>query len=1081
MPLTSRVILMCPSRLIQLAALVGALLASTVLQAGTIEVNSSGWNLDDDNDLTLREAEIIASGRSDLGKTCFRRNERLRTTGVTWDLGISANCNRGFYDLPLETYCRNIDNAHNDCLWVVTSGAGWAVDDEIRFTNDVVTISPAVGFGLWTGDTLNGRKPDASRIHLSGAAMVNSANPDGVVVLSANAILKDVEISQSPEHGVYGGTARGTKIEASYIHHNAADGIKFASALILGEQISPRDNTIGSTNASRGNTIGDNGGSGVAILGHDGHTGFAHNNKLLANSIANNGYYGVYVANSRGNEIGQPGLGNSIIDHPDYPAVTLEGTNADANVVRGNSIGGNPAGANKIGISLEAGADGNQLGGATLAEGNDIINSTSEGIKVRDADNNVIEGNYIGRRKSGVTNGNGHDGIFVHQGALNTRINHNVIVANGKAGTPGFGWGIHLFDAGSTGNDIYGNRIGITANDTAAGNALGGIRLNGSSLNRIGKSGADGNIIAGHANGPGILVEGNTASVEIQRNRIGVKSDGSAAANLGGIVLRGSVNAVLIGGLPADGNVISGNTQDGVWIDGDSTDGVVVRGNFIGTNATGTAALPNGRNGILVSAGDSSQVRDNLIGGNSNDGIKLESGANGHDIRNNTIGLSATLGSTLGNGASGIAILDSANNQVGTNGVNYVAASGGSGIHVSGATASANTIANNLVGTISVVVNSGNAGSGIHLLNGAHGNTLRDNVILGNGVAGIDLLNADNNILAGNEIGGANAAFIRSNPRGIRIYGGSSGNTVGGPAAADRNLIVAATNYGIGIFNADSDGNVLQGNRIGVFDDQSEGGNGGTGGFGGVLIQEGASSNILRGNQISNNSPTGVRIRNLGTLTLDNQLYDNTISFNTLEGILIEDGSIDNIIGAPGDGNEVFGNGADGIGIRAGTGHRIEGNDIFSNDEDEIDLGTDSATANDAGDADTGINDLQNHPVIASTHTNIAQNQTQITVSLDSLAQRDYRVTVYGDSDCEQNGRGSGVALLTLNLQTDANGMGQGTWLGSAIHAPRLSASARDMVNGNSSEIGPCAANIVRLFEDGFEEPFRHRSGDVMP
>lgn len=1070
---------MLPTRLIPFAMVLVAVLVSTASRAGTIEVNSSGWDINDDNDLTLREAEIIASGRSDLGKTCFRRNERTRTSGVTWELGISLNCNRSFYDPARETYCRTIDNTHNDCLWVVNAGAGWSVDDEIRFNNDVVTISPVVGFDLWTGDTLNGRKPDNSRVHLSGAAMVNTANPDGVVFLGTNAILKDVEISQSPEHGVYGGTAQGATIEASYIHHNAADGIKFASAPILGEQTSPRDNTIGSTNASRGNTIGDNGGSGVAILGHDGHTGFAHNNKLLANNIANNGYYGVYVGNSRGNEIGQAGLGNSIVGHLGYPAITLEGSNADANLVRGNSIGGNPAGANRIGISLEAGADGNQVGGTTLAEGNDIINSTFEGIKVRDADNNVIEGNYIGRRKSGVTNGNGDDGIFVHQGSLNTRINHNFIVANGKSGNTNHGWGIHVSDAGATGNDIYGNRIGITATDTVAGNALGGIRLNASSLNRIGKSGADGNVIAGHANGPGILVEGNAASVEIQRNRIGIKADGSAAANLGGIVVRGSVNAVLIGGLPADRNIISGNTQDGVWIDGDSTDGVAVRGNYIGTNATGTAALANGRNGILVSAGDNSEVRDNLIGGNGNDGIKLESGANGHDIRNNTIGLSATLGSTLGNGASGIAILDSANNQIGTNGVNYVAASGGSGIYVSGATASANTIANNLVGTVSASVNSGNAASGIYLLNGAQGNTLRDNAVLGNGVAGIDLLNADNNIIAGNEIGGANASFVRGNPRGIRIYGGSGGNTVGGPAAADRNLIVAATNYGIGIFNADSDGNVLQGNRIGVFDDNGEGGNGGPSGFGGVLIQEGASSNILRGNQISNNAPTGVRIRNLGTSTVDNQLYDNTISFNTLEGILIEDGSIENIIGAPGDGNEVFGNGADGIAIRAGVGHQIEGNDVFSNDEDEIDLGNDGATANDPGDLDSGINDLQNHPIIVSTYTNIAQNQTQITVSLDSLVQRDYRITVYGDDDCEQNGRGSGVAIASIDLTTAANGIGQGTWLEPATTLPRLSASVRDMVNGNSSEIGPCVTNIVRLFEDGFEDPFPNRSSEA--
>ncbi len=132
-----------------LAWFVTLLFVSAGVHAGNIEVNVSGWNLDDDNDLTLREAEIVASGIINLGKTCFRRNERLRTTGVTWGLGVSADCNRGFYDGARAVYCRNIDNTHNDCLWVVTSGAGWSVDDEIRFTNDVTTVSLQPDFRQW--------------------------------------------------------------------------------------------------------------------------------------------------------------------------------------------------------------------------------------------------------------------------------------------------------------------------------------------------------------------------------------------------------------------------------------------------------------------------------------------------------------------------------------------------------------------------------------------------------------------------------------------------------------------------------------------------------------------------------------------------------------------------------------------------------------------------------------------------------------------------------------------------------------------------------------------------------------------
>ena len=47
-------------------------------------------------------------------------------------------------------------------------------------------------------------------------------------------------------------------------------------------------------------------------------------------------------------------------------------------------------------------------------------------------------------------------------------------------------------------------------------------------------------------------------------------------------------------------NVISGNLDDGVDIYGSGTSGNVVAGNFIGTNATGTAALGNSDEGISI-------------------------------------------------------------------------------------------------------------------------------------------------------------------------------------------------------------------------------------------------------------------------------------------------------------------------------------------------------------------------------------------------------------------------------------------------------------------------------------------------
>ena len=52
--------------------------------------------------------------------------------------------------------------------------------------------------------------------------------------------------------------------------------------------------------------------------------------------------------------------------------------------------------------------------------------------------------------------------------------------------------------------------------------------------------------------------------------------------------------------------------------------------------------------------------------------------------------------------------------------------------------------------------------------------------------------------------------------------------------------------------------------------------------------------------------------------------------------------------------------------VAGGTGHAIVGNSIFSNGELGINLGPFAVTANDAGDGDTGANNLQNYPVLAA-------------------------------------------------------------------------------------------------------------------
>ena len=82
---------------------------------------------------------------------------------------------------------------------------------------------------------------------------------------------------------------------------------------------------------------------------------------------------------------------------------------------------------------------------------------------------------------------------------------------------------------GGSGNQIRGDVIGADAPGTSAlGNALDGVLIDGSSFNTIGGTGeGDGNLISG--NGRGIEVTENASGVKIQGNRIGTNAAGTAA------------------------------------------------------------------------------------------------------------------------------------------------------------------------------------------------------------------------------------------------------------------------------------------------------------------------------------------------------------------------------------------------------------------------------------------------------------------------------------------------------------------------------------------------------------------------
>jgi hypothetical protein len=218
-------------------------------------------------------------------------------------------------------------------------------------------------------------------------------------------------------------------------------------------------------------------------------------------------------------------------------------------------------------------------------------------------------------------------------------------------------------------------------------NAVLQIELNGASASTGVSNGAldildNGTVVRGLAitrwNIPGIRLAGS-GDHAVEGCYIGTNITGTAGLpNTIGIVVESIAN--IIGGPDAkDRNLISGNAGEGIYITGDST---VVYGNFIGTDAAGTAALPNRNAGIHVDLADYAEIGGsilparNLIScniagtGGDGDGIWVNGGV-GNDVIGNYIGVDVSGTFDYGNAGNGVYIRDSSGGWIGGSSAPY--------------------------------------------------------------------------------------------------------------------------------------------------------------------------------------------------------------------------------------------------------------------------------------------------------------------------------------------------------------------------------------------------------------------------
>ena len=314
-----------------------------------------------------------------------------------------------------------------------------------------------------------------------------------------------------------------------------------------------------------------------------------------------------------------PDITNTVVingySQPGSSANTL--TNGDNAVILIRLDGDKFSNGSAIGLSFSgAGANGSSVRGLCVLR-------FANGIKINEASNVTIAGNWVGMDVDGVARGTTSDGISVTS-FLNPMIkdviggtspaDRNVIAGN---------WhGIYISGGTTIGVVVQGNFIGTDPSGTLPrGNKFAGIFLFAGPTNTIigGPSAGAGNVIAASttAGGSGVGVQA-CANTLIQGNRIG--TDVSGQYDLGnisdGVFLMSSTGTRILG------NQIANNHANGINLLGST--GSVVENNWIGTDSGGTRPLGNAGAGVTISG---STNRVGGLGANQANTILFNGGA----------------------------------------------------------------------------------------------------------------------------------------------------------------------------------------------------------------------------------------------------------------------------------------------------------------------------------------------------------------------------------------------------------------------------------------------------------------------
>lgn len=678
--------------------------------------------------------------------------------------------------------------------------------------------------------------------------------------------------------------------------------------------------------------------------------------------------------------------------------------------IQGNYIGvdvtGNaPLPNTVIGILLDSGSQFVQVGGSGQGEGNIISGNGLDGIRVArsvfgfNATQISILGNSIGLTANGTPLGNAINGITILEGA---QVN--------QVGGIGEGEGNIITGNADYGVRIKGGSASVTERNTVRGNSIYGNGLKGIVLQRETGGSANNDIAAPVITGVG-PVAGTALSNSIidlygdaeNEGRVYLGSgatDGSGNFSIAGIDLT-VLTAMSLDMLTATVTDSVGNTSEfsapfsiaPPTIDTHPVSRLVVEGDPFTLMTEASGSQPLLYRWQFLSAelgGDFVDLTNDGIFTGATENTLANSAARLTDegsyqcvvtnaidtvttvvvtvtvvpLSTNTVVVSTTNDTSDGDtrtpahlfvnpGADGLFSLreaiDAANNRAGADTITFSVTGT---ITPDGGLPSLEDLAGGTTidGGGTITLDGQNLGGSI----GGFRLTSVENVLAGLTIVnfpgnGVDISDASatGNMVLGCQIGTDGTAPHANGIHGVVIQNGASDNVVGGPAAGQGNIISGNTRSGVYLTSANTTGNLVQGNLIGL---SAAGTSAIANGESGIGVVTGASANQIggetagEGNVISANNAAGVRVAGAGGTTDGNIVAGNTIGLdangasglgNVTNGIEILSGATNTVVGGTSTAaaNVISGNGDSGVLVDgpASLGNTIRFNSILGN------------------------------------------------------------------------------------------------------------------------------------------------------